>query len=222
MSSPATPKITLKRKTVSTLKTGAGRKTVNVEVRKTRTYVKRANEEEAAASSEQEESVVAESVVEPVSPVVDDPEVKRQAAIETRRKAEEEARLEQENQRKAEEERKSAPSTVEPLPPELVDQPVDAPKHVKKHVRDDDAADDSEEAPKKAKKRGAIKDPKRKKEDLLKAVVEEVEEVAGEKNPGCVRVYRFPSRLRTSTNLKTPPIRSFMMWRFPNKSQSVI
>jgi translation initiation factor IF-2 len=197
-------KITLKRKTVSTLKTGAGRKTVNVEVRKTRTYVKRANEEEAAASSEQEESVVAESVVEPVSPVVDDPEVKRQAAIETRRKAEEEARLEQENQRKAEEERKSAPSTVEPLPPELVDQPVDAPKHVKKHVRDDDEADDSEEAPKKAKKRGAIKDPKRKKEDLLKAVVEEVEEVAGEKKPRLRSGISVPIKVENKHKFKKP------------------
>ncbi|QIL89962.1 translation initiation factor IF-2 [Microbulbifer harenosus] len=42
-------KITLKRKTTTTLKTGsgAGRKTVNVEVRKKRTYVKRAETEEA-------------------------------------------------------------------------------------------------------------------------------------------------------------------------------
>ncbi|WP_438958401.1 translation initiation factor IF-2 [Porticoccus sp.] len=197
-------KITLKRKTVSTLKTGAGRKTVNVEVRKTRTYVKRANEEEAAAPSEQEESVAAEPVVEPVSPVVDDPEVKRQAAIETRRKAEEEARLEQENQRKAEEERKSAPSTVEPLPPELADQPVDAPKHVKKHVRDDDEADDSEEAPKKAKKRGTIKDPKRKKEDLLKAVVEEVEEVAGEKKPRLRSGISVPIKIENKHKFKKP------------------
>ncbi len=52
-------KITLKRKTLSTLKTGsgAGKKTVNVEVRKKRTYVKRAPEElaaeaEAAAAEE--------------------------------------------------------------------------------------------------------------------------------------------------------------------------
>ena len=197
-------KITLKRKTVSTLKTGAGRKTVNVEVRKTRTYVKRANEEETAVPSEQEESIAAESVVEQVSPVVDDPEVKRQAAIEARRKAEEEARLEQENQRKAEEERKSAPSTVEPLPPELVDQPADAPKHVKKHVRDDDEADDSEEAPKKAKKRGAIKDPKRKKEDLLKAVVEEVEEVAGEKKPRLRSGISVPIKVENKHKFKKP------------------
>ena len=197
-------KITLKRKTVSTLKTGAGRKTVNVEVRKTRTYVKRANEEEAGVPSEPDESIAAESVVEPVVPIIDDPEVKRQAAIETRRKAEEEARLEQENQRKAEEERKSTPSAVESLPPELADQPADAPKHVKKHARDDGEADDSEEAPKKAKKRGAIKDPKRKKEDLLKAVVEEVEEVAAEKKPRLRSGISVPIKVENKHKFKKP------------------
>ena len=43
-------KITLKRKTISTLKTGsgAGKKTVNIEVRKKRTYVKRDPAELAA------------------------------------------------------------------------------------------------------------------------------------------------------------------------------
>ncbi|GMG86416.1 translation initiation factor IF-2 [Biformimicrobium ophioploci] len=53
-------KITLKRKTTTTLKTGsgAGRKTVNVEVRKKRTYVKRSPEElvEQAAAAEAAEA----------------------------------------------------------------------------------------------------------------------------------------------------------------------
>ena len=42
-------KITLKRKTISTLKTGSGsgKKTVNIEVRKKRTYVKRSAADEA-------------------------------------------------------------------------------------------------------------------------------------------------------------------------------
>lgn len=55
-------KITLKRKTLSTLKTGSGgsRKTVNIEVRKKRTYVKRTAEELADDASE---SVSAEDVV---------------------------------------------------------------------------------------------------------------------------------------------------------------
>ncbi|WP_346837314.1 translation initiation factor IF-2 [Microbulbifer sp. SAOS-129_SWC] len=47
-------KITLKRKTTTTLKTGSGtgRKTVNVEVRKKRTYVKRPQEEQEAETEE--------------------------------------------------------------------------------------------------------------------------------------------------------------------------
>lgn len=79
-------KITLKRKTVSTLKTGTGtaRKTVSVEVRKKRTYVKRedaaADELESAAEVEQEVLAPVEAVVEApvtteeVPPVVEEPE----------------------------------------------------------------------------------------------------------------------------------------------------
>ena len=71
-------KITLKRKTVSTLKV-AGSKTVNVEVRKKKTYVKRDPAElEAERLREQEELRAAEDA--------------RQAAVEAQRKAEEEAR----------------------------------------------------------------------------------------------------------------------------------
>ena len=56
----AAPKrITLKRKTISTLRTGGsqGKKTVNVEVRKKRTYVKRDAEELAAAADADEENL---------------------------------------------------------------------------------------------------------------------------------------------------------------------
>ncbi|BCD97422.1 translation initiation factor IF-2 [Marinagarivorans cellulosilyticus] len=68
----APKKITLKRKTTSTLKTGSGssRKTVNVEVRKKRTYVKR---DEAAEETEVAEAVAPAPVVEPEVEVV--PEV---------------------------------------------------------------------------------------------------------------------------------------------------
>ncbi|MEH6528313.1 MAG: translation initiation factor IF-2 associated domain-containing protein, partial [Porticoccus sp.] len=79
--------ITLKRKTVSTLKTGAGRKTVNVEVRKKRTYVKR-SEEELGSQVDAEEPVVESAPVEITTSRTDDVELQRQAAIETRRKAE--------------------------------------------------------------------------------------------------------------------------------------
>ncbi|MCV6615072.1 MAG: translation initiation factor IF-2 N-terminal domain-containing protein, partial [Cellvibrionaceae bacterium] len=70
----APKKITLKRKTTTTLKTGSGaaRKTVNVEVRKKRTYVKRDAAEEAAAEvpvevpvAEPEVATSAEPVLEP-------------------------------------------------------------------------------------------------------------------------------------------------------------
>lgn len=71
-------KITLKRKTTTTLKAGGGArsKTVNVEVRKRRTYVKRAETQsdserpEEAAELENEAQAAA-----PESPVVETPEV---------------------------------------------------------------------------------------------------------------------------------------------------
>lgn len=78
-SAPSEPrKITLKRKTVSTLKV-AGSKTVNVEVRKKKTYVKRDPAElEAERVREVDELQAAEDV--------------RKAAVEAQRKAEEDAR----------------------------------------------------------------------------------------------------------------------------------
>ncbi len=110
-SSAGPKKITLKRKTTTTLKTGSGsaRKTVNVEVRKKRTYVKRdeeeLKEETPPAAPEVQEAAVPE-VPEPAAPaptpevvedaprpsgLVDDAEEKRLAAMSARRKAEEEA-----------------------------------------------------------------------------------------------------------------------------------
>ena len=108
-------KITLRRKTVSTLKSG-NRKTVNIEVRKKRTYIKRSDEEletQAAAEAEEkarleQEAAAAAAVAEPevveeaptpeaAAPVtrssgIDDIEQKRVTAIENRRKAEVEAK----------------------------------------------------------------------------------------------------------------------------------
>ena len=103
----APKKITLKRKSVSTLRAGgAGKRTVNVEVRKKRTYVKReeaeGTEPEADASTEPTQEVADEAATpEPVPAEVagetdtpadtDDPELLRQRAA-SRRKAEEQAR----------------------------------------------------------------------------------------------------------------------------------
>ena len=91
-------KITLKRKTMTTLKagSGAGKRTVNVEVRKKRTYVKRSPEELAAAEKEAEEAAAKA-----------DAEVARQvaaaeAAEAEAKAAEERQRAEQEAAAKAE------------------------------------------------------------------------------------------------------------------------
>ena len=80
-------KITLQRKTTTTIKTGTGnaKKTVNVEVRKKRTYIKREDEVAESAVAEQHEPehepeielVVPEPVAAPVEPepvVVVEPE----------------------------------------------------------------------------------------------------------------------------------------------------
>ena len=127
-------KITLRRKTVSTLKSG-NRKTVNIEVRKKRTYVKRSDEEiesqaaaeaeekarleqEAAAQQAAEEAAKAAPAEDAVvdraatkSSGIDDIEEKRQNAIQNRRKAEIEAKAAAEEAAKAkleEEARKAA------------------------------------------------------------------------------------------------------------------
>jgi translation initiation factor IF-2 len=65
-------KITLQRKTTTTIKTGSGsaRKTVNVEVRKKRTYVKRDDEDVQLDQQEPESDVVLEPVVEVTKPPV--------------------------------------------------------------------------------------------------------------------------------------------------------
>jgi len=71
-------KIVLQRKTLSTLRSG-NRKTVNIEVRKKRTYIKRSDEEiQAQVDAEAQEQVVVEEVAAVVAPepvVVPEPEV---------------------------------------------------------------------------------------------------------------------------------------------------
>ncbi len=87
-------KITLKRKKVETLRTGAstGKKTVNVEVRKKRTYVKRTDQEiRVQAEAEQEAQRLRNEAAqsESASRAIDDAEQRRLAAHQARRKAEE-------------------------------------------------------------------------------------------------------------------------------------
>ncbi len=121
--SSETKKITLKRKTLSTLKapSGGGKKTVNVEVRKKRTYIKK-DEADIRAQKELEETKRKEQdelpevdaapieAAEPAAPTpagttaVDDIELKRQAAAQARMQEEER----QMQERKAIQEQKAA------------------------------------------------------------------------------------------------------------------
>lgn len=165
-STDAPKKITLKRKTTTTLKTGSGasRKTVNVEVRKKRTFVKRDVEEEAVLAEEEPviaapvteepvaeatpvvEAVEAAAPVETVAPslssILDDAEEKRLAAMEARRRQEEEERLKQEalkqqaEQSEAEAQQRAAAEVVAAKAEE------DKGKHGKKKERHIDDSDD--------------------------------------------------------------------------------
>lgn len=101
-------KITLRRKQTGTLKAAGGaRKTVSVAVKKTRTYVKR-SEDELKAQAEAEAQAVETPATPSRTSAIDEAESKRLAALEARRKAEEEekARVEEEAARRREEEQK--------------------------------------------------------------------------------------------------------------------
>tara|TARA_R110000787_G_scaffold333_4_gene1087 strand:+ start:11541 stop:14054 length:2514 start_codon:yes stop_codon:yes gene_type:complete len=154
-------KITLRRKSVSTLKAGAGRKTVNVEVRKKRTYVKRESGDELLDGAAAETPVVAVAQAAGAAHRnLDDAEDKRLAAIEARKRDEEAARLAAEAAalKKAEGEalRASVVATPEaPATEESTSKPVK-----KRELREDDIED-------KPKKKKPIKGARKPKVDEL-------------------------------------------------------
>lgn len=123
----APKKITLKRKTTTTIKTGSGssRKTVNVEVRKKRTYVKRdilEDESLPAAEEQLSEEVLEPQMVE--TPVVDASAVE-ESIVET--SDEELAVVVEETQAQVEEESVEAEAeepVSEELPLEQADEPT--------------------------------------------------------------------------------------------------
>lgn len=159
-------KITLRRKTLSTLKSG-NRKTVNIEVRKKRTYVKR-SDEELKAQAEAEEQARSEAPAAEVSSPVDDIELKRQAATEARRKADEDSKAKvqedaQKSAEKAEEEARKAEEAVaaaqaeeakklaKPAPASPA-KPAAEPAHEKGRRHGKSVDDDEDKVGKKAKK----------------------------------------------------------------------
>ncbi|MFA5493775.1 MAG: translation initiation factor IF-2 [Porticoccaceae bacterium] len=178
--SPESGKITLRRKTVSTLKT-SGKKTVNVEVRKKRTYVKRpdAVDLESPEVQEPDEEVAVEAVgqIPPAAPpmvrssLVDDAEAKRQAAIEARRKAEEDERQRREQAdadvvAAGEDSAPTADTTGAPEVPAPVVAPGADGKPVKKKTREDDEDEESKLTKKKVKAKD-VKGRKQRPEELL-------------------------------------------------------
>ena len=171
-------KITLKRKTVETIKTAGagGRRTVNVEVRKKRTYVKRSPEEMAAQSAaESQLEAAGKARTNKVSSALDDAETKRLAAHEARRKAEaeEKACIEAEAQSKREAQEESAAakdagkikttdtpaiSVPEMLDPAAVEAATAAAEKSGRDVRHLKEVDDLEDGkPKKKKAGGRVK-----------------------------------------------------------------
>jgi translation initiation factor IF-2 len=174
-------KITLKRKTLSTLKTNSGRKTVNVEVRKKRTYVK--HDDEIVINPE--DQVVANENKN-LKIITIDAEEQRQAAIISRRSAEAQSQKIIEDSGSSDEEKKNqsaeesiASAGSNATSGDVGETPVEPTKTTKKHVKVYDAApadDEKEEIVKKSKKRVAAKEPKRKIVDLLKVAEEESEE----------------------------------------------
>ena len=178
-------KIVLRRKTMSTLKSG-NKKTVNIEVRKKRTYVKRSDEElETQAKAEAEEVARQEQKVLDVEfgTGIDDIEEKRRSAIEKRRaakneaiKAEEEAkRLKLEEKGKAEEEQKKAAKTeieavdkqklakkiAAPAQPASISAPSEpTPDKGRRHGKPID--DDEDKIARKAAKKPSVKSTKKK------------------------------------------------------------
>ncbi len=179
-------KITLKRRTLSTLKTGgsAGRgRTINVEVRKKRTYVRRAETEEApeAPVAEVEESIVDAPVIK----AVDDEALRKAAHAE---KEAEEAKLKEDAaQRAAELEEQKAKAEEELRKQEEAKKPVTPAENAatetsvssRKDKRDrsdlDDADDKKKKRAKHAGKQRRAKDIVDVGEDL--SVLTETEEI---------------------------------------------
>ncbi|WP_372782836.1 translation initiation factor IF-2 [Litorivivens sp.] len=120
----APKKITLKRKTLSTLKTGSGaaKKTVSVEVRKKRTYVKRDPAELAAETAEEEANAKAEAEKQAAEEAA---RLAAQAKAEAEKKAAEEA--EAKAQAEAEAAAKAAAAKAEQEAPAQAEVPEEKP-----------------------------------------------------------------------------------------------
>ncbi|WP_417567692.1 translation initiation factor IF-2 [Marinobacter sp.] len=154
-------KITLKRKTTTTLKAGKA-KTVNVEVRKRRTYIKRAEAQPEAEASKPEELVAEQAQEQPL--VEEAPKVPAEQALQaeaekpsTAEAATSEEAAQQEPAAKAEPKKAAEPAPVTapediPMPPPEGDGKDRKPKKKKEKVRE--RGDEVEEGKPKKKQAG--------------------------------------------------------------------
>ncbi len=169
-------KITLRRKSITTLKAGSGRKTVNVEVRKKRTYVKR----DIAVPGGDGADAPVQPVEQPVGgyqTTLEDAESKRLAAIAARKKEDAASTLAVEqavHRKQAEEDQKKAATELVAVPdPGAMEAPSTDDAHGRQGKNRARLDEDAEDRPKKKK---AIKGArKRKGEDLIDDVEEEDE-----------------------------------------------
>jgi translation initiation factor IF-2 len=231
-SSEAPKKITLKRKTTSTLKTGSGsgRKTVNVEVRKKRTYVKRDADTEAQAEEVKVEEVAVEAAVveapaavveateavveAPVttpSSLVDDAEEKRIAAMAARRKAEDDEKA---SRKQAESPKPKADAQPTKTAAEMradaeaaalkAQQEEEKGKHGKKKEKHVVAGDEAEEAPRKKAPKPGVKKAGAKKANKS-ALLNQMDDERVEKGQGRKRKASRPSiKLANKHGFKRP------------------
>ena len=166
-------KITLRRKTVSTLKVGASKRTVNVEVRKKRTYVKKDDVSESiSAVPAAETQAVIKAQPEPAT--VLDPEAKRVAAIEARRKMEDARAAEQAEQQLQERqgvEPASAAGVVAAIPGEQPAMAGEGKGGRKRDKRETESEGGEEDKPKK--KKPLKTQRKQRGEDSLDVLAEE-------------------------------------------------
>jgi translation initiation factor IF-2 len=167
-------KITLKRKTTSTLKMSAGQgksKTVNVEVRKKRTYVKRPEVSLELEQQKKEEAARAAKLAEEMAAKK---EQEAKEAEEKARKAQEakeaeEKRAAEEAAAKASEVKKTSEKRAEPAPVSPADLETNE-KHKKHKKKEKVAPVEEEEAPKRKHTKSAGHRPPRQREEDFSAI----------------------------------------------------
>ncbi|PHQ27479.1 translation initiation factor IF-2 [Marinobacter guineae] len=196
-------KITLKRKTTTTLKAGKA-KTVNVEVRKRRTYIKRAEVQPEAEASKPEELVAEQAQEQP--PVEEAPKVAAEQAEAEKSSSAEAATSEEAAQQEQAEPKKAAEPAPVPAPEDIPMPPPEGegkdrkPKKKKEKVRE--RGDEIEEGKPKKKQAGHRGPRARPVEEPL--VISEDEEETTLRKP--LRAKKKPKEKRHGFERPTKPM----------------